>query len=64
MRFLVLLRIAMIVGFFLQILGVIYGVAVLKRIKAEQRMLTQVLSAFSDRSEKIAEAITSLRLKE
>lgn len=55
-----IIRWALIFGFFLQILSVLYGVFVLSRIKREQKMLSDVLHTFSDRSAQIAVAIQSL----
>jgi len=54
---LTLLRWALLVGFVAQLIGIVYGVIVLSRIKREQSQLTMVLETFSKRSDKIANAL-------
>lgn len=60
MTLLQLLRWALIVGFFCQILSIIYGVVLLKRFKKEQDRLSGILITFADRSTDIAAAIRGL----
>jgi len=59
-----ILRWALLLGFIAQVVGIFYGVIVLARIKREQRQLIDVLSAFSERSADIAQALTNLKDKQ
>ena len=56
-----ILRWLLLIGFLCQIVGIVYGVYVLVRIKSEQRALADILAVFSERSERIAQALTEIR---